>query len=182
MLPLLAETSQLIGQWMPANSSGSSAALQPSVALLLQQLIQLAACQCCQLQGSHLLPGITQQLVSLISGMPKSWLGSTEGAAGLMSGAVPTALSTSSPQFQLMPKAQLALLLQNAYMLLLRLQEQVDQAQLPFQMQHSLHRLEQQLMQMQQKLDEQQGSQSLAFTWVESLLVAAIRQGHWVRE
>eukprot|EP00775_Hariotina_reticulata_P003371 gene3371-3646_t len=171
------ETSQLIGQWMPANVSGSSAALQPSVALSLQQLIQLASCHCCQLQGSQLLPGLIQQLVSLLSSMPESWLSSTQ-SASVMQQPAPT--STSSQQFELMPKGRLESLLQKAYTLLLQLQEQTSNSQTHYQAKHALHRLEQQLLQKQQELDDQQSSQSLSFVWVESLLVAAMREGRWV--
>ncbi|WIA29986.1 hypothetical protein OEZ86_000084 [Tetradesmus obliquus] len=92
------ETSQLIGQWLPASQVSPSATLQPSAALLLQRLIKLATCQCLQ-----------------------------------------------------SPSAQSA-----------------------------LRHLETQLMQLQEQLSNKQSSHGISFVWVESLLVTAMREGHWV--
>jgi hypothetical protein len=140
--------------------------------LLLQRLIKLATCQCLQsLKTSTGLASITHQLSRLLSSMPGSWLDSE---ASTQLAAAPSA----SSRLQLLPDKQLQQLLQTAHTLLLMLQE--EHSLLPSSAQSALHSLERQLLHLQGQLDNQQGSQGISFVWVESLLVTAMREGHWV--
>lgn len=165
------ETSQLIGQWLPASQVSPSATLQPSAALLLQRLIKLATCQCLQsLRSSAGLEPVAQQLGRLLSSMPASWLDS-EAGTGFASG-------TASSGLQLLPDAQLQQLLQTVHTLSLLLGEQ--HSLLPGSAQSALRHLETQLMQLQEQLSNKQSSHGISFVWVESLLVTAMREGHWV--
>jgi midasin (ATPase involved in ribosome maturation) len=107
---------------------------------------------------------ITQQLGRLLSSMPASWL---DREAALKLGSSP-----ASSALQLLPDAELEQLLQSAHTLLLMLDEQTSM--------HAKHQLEKQLMQLQGQLSSQQGRQGISFVWVESMLVTAMREGHWV--
>lgn len=180
---LPAETSHLIGQWLPVDPASSSAALQPSVMLALQQVVKLATCQCIlSLQQSPGLPSIAQQLGSLLSSLPSSWFGASgsQGTSDMLqwSEAVSTTVASGS-QMLLLPDAQLQSVLQAARTLLLLLAE--EQHLMPAHVQAAVFSLTRRLVQLQQEFDGNKAHQGMAFAWVESLLVTAVREGHWVR-
>lgn len=180
-----AETSQLIGQWLPVESSTNSVSLQPAVIIALQQLIKAATTlSLLELKDTPALPAVCQQLSTVLETMPQSWL---EHGKVSISATTWTIASKgdapSSQQKELVPNVQLQELLQAADTLLVLLREQ--QMLLPSQVQLQLHSLQQRLMRLQRQLAQQQqqsADEGMTFAWVESLLVTAMREGHWVRE
>ena len=179
---LPAETSHLIGQWLPVNASNSTAALQPRAKLLLQRLVKLAISQA--LLGFHScssLPSIIEQLQHLLAAIPSSWKWTFDNSSEQsdVSGSGLNQQHLQLPdQTQLLTDDQLAGLLDEADMLLLLMSE--EQLQLPREVQGALDHLKQHLGGIRRKMEDIKPVQGLAFAWVESQLVAAVKEGHWV--
>lgn len=147
--------------------------MQPAAQLLLQQLIKCATAQCLKEgQCSSRSTSIAKQLSSLLAEIPNNWLVSDSSLSAL---SMP--LQTLSPGVML-DDQQMHSVLQKAHMLLLVLAEAYGPHHAQSQL--ALVNVEKRLLELQQQLDAQDVAQGVAFTWVDSLLVTAMRQGCWV--
>jgi len=159
--------------------------MQPALQLLLWRLVRLITSSAVSsLQGSPALPAITQQLGNVLASLPASWMAAVNGASNGGNATVPGGQQQQQQQHTFLTDVELQQLLQDSYSLLLLLAEQ--QSQLPDHATVAVNTLQQQWLQAQQQLQrvaqqrQSSGAKGLTFTWVESPLVTAIREGYWV--
>lgn len=162
----------MIGQWLPVDSSTSSASIQPSVQLLVWQLVRLVLTQAVtHLSKSPVLHRPTEELHDLLSGLPNSWLLSTAQAEFT---------APISQRTVALPQTELQLVLEHAHRTLQLLSQQ--QVGLPADVVAVVHKLQHRISAAQQQIEEQQKHSGLSFAWVEAPLVTAMREGHWVSQ
>jgi hypothetical protein len=152
---------------MPVDTSNTaSAAVQPQAAVLLQQVVQQATVWAAtHFRGMQVLSDIQQLLARLVASLPAAWQHATAHGLSLPS---------------LMEDEQLMDVLHQAHVLLELVQQQGEG--ISSQGRKRAASLQNSVQQLVQAVQEQEAVQGLSFVWVESQLVTAIKEGHWVSD
>jgi hypothetical protein len=150
---------------MPVDASNTaSAAVQPQAAVLLQQVVQQATVWVAtHFRGLQMLADIQQLLARLVASLPAAWQHAA--ASGL-----------SLPC--LMGDEQVMDVLHQAHVLLEVVQQQAEG--ISSQGRSRAASLQRSLQQVVAAVQQREAVQGLSFVWVESQLVTAIKEGHWV--
>jgi hypothetical protein len=167
LLVWLTETSHLIGQWLPVDPATSGASLQPSIQLLVWQVVRLvltSAVAC-----STAMPAVSTSLNSLLCSLPSDWLSSVNCSEFS---------AFKGHAAKILPNSLLEQVLQHTHVLLQLLSDQ--QLRLSPDVSTIVRKLQQRVYKAQHKLEEPV-VQGMTFSWVDAPLVTAMREGHWVR-